>query len=193
TPGSAHIAHVYFFFQAEDGIRYFHVTGVQTCALPISIGDIFRALEQNNQNTGGAYIEKNHMANFIRGEGLARNKEDIGNIVVKTVGGIPIRIKDIATVQFGSAVRYGAFTKDGQGEAVGGIIFMLKGANSNKVIENVKERIVQIQESLPEGVSIEPFLDRSQLISKTTSTVSTNLIEGALIVIFVLVFLLGNW
>lgn len=162
-------------------------------AIGLTIGDIFRALEQNNQNTGGAYIEKKHMANFIRGEGLARNIRDIENIVVKTEGDIPIRIKDVAKVQLGSAVRYGAFTKDGQGEAVGGIIMMLKDANSNDVIENVKERMAQIQESLPDGVSIEPFLDRSALIERTTSTIKTNLIEGALIVIFVLVFLLGNW
>lgn len=162
-------------------------------AIDLTITDIFEALELNNQNTGGAYIEKRHMANFIRGEGLARSIEDIESIVVKTVQGIPIRIKDVAEVQFGNAVRYGAFTKDGQGEAVGGIIMMLKDANSNEVIENVKERIVQIQESLPEGVSIEPFLDRSELIERTTSTIKTNLVEGALIVIFVLVFLLGNW
>jgi len=162
-------------------------------AIDLTINDLFEALEQNNQNTGGAYIEKNHRANFIRGEGLARSIEDIENIVVKTVEGIPIRVKDVAKVQFGEAVRYGVFTKDGKGEAVGGIIFMLKGANSNEVIAHVKERIAQIQESLPEGVSIQPFLDRSELIGRTTSTITTNLIEGALIVIFVLVFLLGNW
>src|SRR5690554_2791216 len=162
-------------------------------AIGLTISDIFQALELNNQNTGGAYIEKNHMANFIRGEGLARNIRDIDNIVVKTVEGIPIHIRDVAEVRFGNAVRYGAFTKDGQGEAVGGIIMMLKDANSNEVIENVKERIIQIQESLPEGVSIEAFLDRAELIERTTDTIKTNLIEGALIVIFVLVFLLGNW
>ena len=162
-------------------------------AIDLTISDIFVALERNNRNTGGAYIEKDHMANFIRGEGLARSIEDIENIVIKTVEGIPIRVKDVANVRFGEAVRYGAFTKDGQGEAVGGIVFMLKGASSNEVIGNVKERIEQIQESLPEGVTIVPFLDRSELISQTTRTVSTNLIEGALIVILVLVFLLGNW
>ncbi len=162
-------------------------------AIDLTITDVFEALEMNNQNTGGAYIERDHQANFIRGEGLARSEEDIENIVVKTMDGIPIRIKDVATVQFGNAVRYGAFTKDGQGEAVGGMILMLKGANSNEVIEAVRERMAQIQESLPEGVSIEPFLDRSDLISQTTGTVTTNLVEGALIVIFVLVFLLGNW
>lgn len=162
-------------------------------AIDLTITDVFEALEKNNQNTGGAYIEKDHQANFIRGEGLARNITDLENIVVKTVEGIPIRIKDIAQVQFGNAVRYGAFTKDGQGEAIGGMILMLKGANSNEVIAAVKARMAQIQESLPEGVSISPFLDRSALIDQTTSTVSSNLLEGALIVIFVLVFLLGNW
>ncbi len=162
-------------------------------AMGITIGDIFRALEMNNQNTGGAYIEKDHQANFIRGEGLARNLQDIEKILLKTVNGLPVTIGDVATVGFGKAVKYGAFTKDGQGEAVGGMILMLKGANANEVIRAVKERMAQIQGSLPEGVTIEPFFDRSRLISRTTRTVATNLTEGALIVIFVLVFLLGNW
>lgn len=162
-------------------------------AMGISIADIFTALEENNQNTGGAYIERNHQANFIRGEGLARNVEDIENIVVKNSGGIPITIEDVAEVQIGSGVRYGALTKNGEGEAVGGMIMMLKGANSNEVIENVKERIEQIQNSLPEGVSIEPFIDRSELIAETTGTITENLMIGGLIVIFVLVVFLGNW
>ncbi|CAN0166878.1 unnamed protein product, partial [Chrysoparadoxa australica] len=118
---------------------------------------------------------------------------DIENIVITNLGGLPITIKDVASVQFGHAVRYGAFTMDGKGEAVGGMILMLKGANSNNVINEVKNRVEEIQKSLPEGVHIEPFLDRSALIAKTTNTVSQNLLEGALIVIFVLVFLLGNW
>ncbi|MFV0573640.1 MAG: CusA/CzcA family heavy metal efflux RND transporter [Xanthomarina gelatinilytica] len=162
-------------------------------SIGITITDVFEALEANNQNTGGAYIEKNHQANFIRGEGLARSIEDIKKIPVKTINNIPITIGDIATVQFGSAIRYGALTQDGEGEVVGGLVMMLKGANSNDVIANVKERMDQIQESLPEGVVIEPLLDRSKLIGETTSTVAANLIEGALIVIFVLIFLLGNW
>jgi cobalt-zinc-cadmium resistance protein CzcA len=162
-------------------------------AMGLTISDIFRALELNNQNTGGAYIEKDHQANFIRAEGLIRSLQDIEKIVVKNINGFPVTIKDIATVGFGKAVQYGAFTKDGQGEAVGGMILMLKGANSNEVIRAVKKRMAEIQKSLPEGVTIEPFFDRSALISKTTGTVSTNLTEGALIVIFVLVFLLGNW
>ncbi len=162
-------------------------------AIGITISDVFSALENNNQNTGGAYIERNHQANFIRGEGLARTTSDIENMVVKTINGIPIKVKDVGTVNIGSAVRYGALTKDGKGEAVGGMILMLKGANSNEVIENVKTRMKQIQKSLPEGVSIVPFLDRSELIAETTGTVTGNLLEGGLIVIFVLVLLLGNW
>jgi heavy metal efflux system protein len=162
-------------------------------AIGITITEVFSALENNNQNTGGAYIERNHQANFIRGEGLARTISDIENMVVKTVNGIPIKVKDIGMVSMGSAVRYGALTKDGKGEAVGGMILMLKGANSNEVIENVTQRVEQIRQSLPEGVSIKPFLDRSELIDETTGTVTGNLLEGGLIVIFVLVLLLGNW
>ena len=162
-------------------------------AIGLSISDVFDALQNNNENTGGAYIEKNHQANFIRGEGLVRSVEDLENIVITNTNGVPITIEDVATVRIGSAVRYGALTKNGEGEAVGGMVMMLKGANSNEVIENVKERIAQIQKSLPEGVSIKPFLDRSELIEKTTSTVTQNLLEGGLIVIFVLVLLLGNW
>ncbi len=162
-------------------------------AIGLTITDIYKALEKNNQNTGGAYIEKDHLANFIRGEGLARNLKEIENMLVKNVNGLPIRVKDVAKVQYGKAIRYGALTQDGEGEVVGGLVMMLKGANSNEVIESVKERMKEIQKSLPDGVIIEPLLDRSKLIAKTTGTVSNNLMEGALIVIFVLVFLLGNW
>ncbi|QLE02855.1 CusA/CzcA family heavy metal efflux RND transporter [Galbibacter sp. BG1] len=162
-------------------------------AINITISDIFSALQKNNQNTGGAYIERNHQANFIRGEGLARSIADIESMVIKTVDGIPIKIKDVANVKLGSAVRYGALTKDGKGETVGGMILMLKGANSNEVIEQVRDRMQQIQKSLPPGVTIKPFLDRSELIAETTGTVTGNLLEGGLIVIFVLVLLLGNW
>ncbi len=162
-------------------------------AIGLTINDVYNALEKNNENTGGAYIEKNHQANFIRGEGLARSLDDIRNIVVVNKGGIPITVKDIGTVQFGNATRYGALTKNGEGEAVGGMILMLKGASTDAVIKNVNKRVSEIQKSLPDGVTIKPFLDRSKLIASTTSTVRNNLIEGALIVIFILVFFLGNW
>jgi len=114
-------------------------------AIGITIIDVFNALEANNQNTGGAYIEKNHQANFIRGEGLARSLKDIESIVIKNINGIPITIKDVAKVGYGSAVRYGALTQDGEGEVVGGLVMMLKGANSNDVIARVKKRMGEIQ------------------------------------------------
>lgn len=161
-------------------------------SMNISISEVFEALEKNNVNTGGAYIEKNSMANFIRGEGLVESLADIRSIVIKTVHGTPVLIRDVAEkVHFGNQVRYGAFTQDGH-EAVGGMVLMLRGANPNAVIQNVKERMKEVQKSLPEGLEIVPFLDQSNLIARTTSTVSTNLTEGALIVVFVLVILLGS-
>jgi heavy metal efflux system protein len=161
-------------------------------SMGVSITEVFEALEKNNANTGGAYIERNHQANFIRGEGLARSLDDLRSIVVKTTNSSPILIEHVAdTLRFGSAVRYGAFTQDGR-EAVGGQVLMLKGENPNEVIKNVQKRIAEIQKSLPEGLEIQPFLDRSDLIARTTSTVSKNLTEGALIVVFVLVLLLGS-
>ena len=162
-------------------------------ALGLDISDVFTALEKNNQNTGGAYIEKNSNAYFIRSEGLISSKDDLENISVKSSSkGIPVLLRDVAEIRTGHAIRYGALTRNDDGEVVGAIVLMLKGANSSKVIENVKERIEQIKKTLPEGVEIEAFLDRTKLVGKTIKTVSTNLIEGALIVILVLVLLLGN-
>ncbi|MCR9131272.1 MAG: CusA/CzcA family heavy metal efflux RND transporter [bacterium] len=161
-------------------------------AMGITISEVYEALAKNNTNTGGAYIEKNRMANFIRGEGLIRTLDDIRSIVIKNEGGLPITINDVvAEVKFGTQTRYGAFTQDGE-EAVGGIIMMLKGSNPNATVNRVRDRIAEIQNSLPEGLHIEPIIDRSELIGRTTSTVSKNLIEGALIVVFVLVLLLGS-
>ena len=160
----------------------------------ITITEIFDALQTNNQNTGGAYIEKNDKALFIRSEGLVGSLEDIENILVKqTESGNPILIRDVAKVQIGKAIRYGATTRNGEGEVVSAIVMMLKGANSAKVIEDVKEQIATISKTLPEGVVIEPFLDRTKLVDNAIGTVTTNLIEGALIVIFILLLLLGNW
>jgi cobalt-zinc-cadmium resistance protein CzcA len=162
-------------------------------SMNLTLNDILDALAKNNENTGGAYIDKKPNAYFIRGIGLATSIEDIQVIVVKNVGhGIPILIRDVATVQYGSAPRYGAFVADTAGEAVGGVVMMLKGANAHQVIENVKVRLAVIEKSLPEGVTIEPYLDRTNLVSRSIGTVSRNLIEGGLIVVFVLVLLLGN-
>ena len=162
-------------------------------SINVSISDIFTALEKNNQNTGGAYIDKKPHAYFIRSEGMVGSIEDIEKIVVKTnPSGIPVLIRDVATVQYGSAVRYGASTRNGKGEVVSAIVMMLKGENSAKVIADIKERITQIEKTLPEGVVIEPFLDRTKLVDNAIGTVSKNLIEGALIVIFILILFLGN-
>ncbi|WP_116787673.1 CusA/CzcA family heavy metal efflux RND transporter [Flavobacterium psychrotrophum] len=155
--------------------------------------EIFAALESNNENTGGAYIDKKPYAYFIRGIGMISSIDDINKIVVKNQNGIPILIRDVAKVQIGSSIRYGATTKDGKGEEVTGMVMMLKGANSGQVVGRVKEKIEQIKKSLPDGVSIEPFLDRTKLVDHAIGTVQKNLIEGALIVIFILVLLLGNW
>lgn len=161
-------------------------------AMDVSIAELVTALEKNNQNTGGAYIDKKPNAYFIRGIGLVSSLEDIGKIVVKNTSGVPILVRDIATARFGSAVRYGAMTRNGQGEVVGGIVMMLKGYKSAEVVSRVKERMETIKQSLPKDVVIEPYLDRTDLVNRAISTVEKNLIEGALIVIFVLVLFLGN-
>jgi cobalt-zinc-cadmium resistance protein CzcA len=159
----------------------------------LSIANVFTALEKNNENTGGAYIDKKPNAWFIRSEGLIKSQDDIGKIVVtNTSAGVPVLIRDIGEVRFGYATRFGAMTFNDQGEVVGAVTMMLKGENSNAVVNRVKERIEQIEKNLPEGLEIEPFLDRSKLVSRAIGTVEKNLIEGALIVIIVLVLFLGN-
>ena len=159
----------------------------------ITINDVFAALESNNQNTGGAYIEKGPTVLYIRSEGLVETIGDIKNIAVKNLSdGQPLFIRDIAEVKTGFATRYGAMCYNDKGEVSGAVVMMLKGANSSEVIKNVKERVVQIQKTLPEGVVIEPFLDRTKMVNNAIGTVEKNLLEGALIVIFVLVLFLGN-
>ena len=162
-------------------------------AMGVTIPDVFNALGKNNENTGGAYIDKKPNAYFIRGLGLVTSLDDVRNIVIKTdANGIPVFIRDVAAVRFGGAVRYGALTYNGEKEAVGGVVMMLKGANSFEVVSKVKTKMETIRKSLPADVEIEPFLDRADLVNRAISTVQTNLIEGALIVIFVLVLFLGN-
>ncbi|ASZ09607.1 CusA/CzcA family heavy metal efflux RND transporter [Chitinophaga pendula] len=160
-------------------------------ALNVSIPELFTALQKNNQNTGGAYIDKKPNAYFIRGIGLVNSLEDVRNIVVKNAG-VPIFVKDVADVRLGNAIRYGAATYNGEEEAVVGIVMLLKGANSFDVVNKVKEKMEVIKKSLPPDIEIEPFLDRTSLIERAISTVEHNLIEGALIVILVLVLFLGN-
>ncbi|MFV5690011.1 CusA/CzcA family heavy metal efflux RND transporter [Flavobacterium sp. ZT3R25] len=163
----------------------------------ITIADVFTALEKNNQNTGGAYIEKGPKVLYIRSEGLINTIENIKEISIKnTSNGSPLFIRDVADVRIGNAIRYGAmtFNKKGAqtGEVSGAVVMMLKGANSNVVIKKIKKRIEQIQKTLPEGVIVEPFLDRTKMVNNSISTVEKNLLEGALIVLFVLIFFLGN-
>lgn len=159
----------------------------------LTIADVFDALEKNNENTGGAYIEKGPTVLYIRSEGLTKTIDDLKEIVVKNLAdGTPLLMKDVADVQYGSAIRYGAMTYNDQGEVAGAVVMMLKGENSSAVIKGVKKKIAEIQKMLPEGVVVEPFLDRTKMVNNAIKTVETNLMEGALIVIFVLVFFLGN-
>ena len=189
TPGVAEInSYGGFVKQYEVAVNPERLRGMN-----LTLTDVFDALERNNENTGSAYLDKKPMAYFIRGIGLVKSLEDIEKIVVKTnPGGMPVLIRDVATVQYGSATRYGALVVD-TAEAVGGVVMMLKGENAHEVIDNVEERIETIQKSLPDGVKIEPFLNRSDLVGRAIGTVSRNLIEGALIVIFILILLLGNF
>lgn len=165
----------------------------QLNASGVSVSEVFDALQRNNANTGGSYIEQNSNQYYIRGIGVVKNLEDVANITVKTVDGTPVKVGDVAKVQLGHATRFGAVTRNGEGEVVAGIAIMLKGENFQEVSKNVKERINQIQKSLPEGVVIEPFIDRTNLVDRVEGTIARNLIEGGLIVIFVLVIFLGNW
>ncbi|MEY3416730.1 MAG: hypothetical protein RL060_841, partial [Bacteroidota bacterium] len=190
TPGVAEVSSFGGFLKQYE----IAIDPIQLKSYNISISDLFTALEKNNQNTGGSYIDKKPNAYFIRSEGLVGSLADIEKIVVKiSDNGQPIVIKNIAEVRLGHAVRYGAMTYNGEEEVVGAIVMMLKNENSSKVIKAVKNRIELIKKTLPEGIIIEPFLDRTKLVDQAIGTVSKNLIEGALIVIFVLVVMLGNF
>lgn len=158
----------------------------------VTLAEVYDALATNNENNGGSYIEKNSNQYFIRGLGLVESLDDIAKIPVKTVSNVPVLVRDIADVRLGHATRYGAVTRNGEGEVVAGISLMLKGENFQKVSKNVKEKIARIQKTLPEGIVIEPFIDRTQLVDRVTHTIERNLIEGGLIVVFILVLFLGN-
>lgn len=161
-------------------------------SLGVTITEIFDALAKNNQNTGGAYIEKDQYTYFIRGVGMAKGIRDLENVVVKNRNGSPVLVRNVAEVREGVALRYGASTKDGKGEIVSGMVLMLKGENSSAVVKRVHEKMEQINKSLPEGVVAEAFIDRGKLVDNSIATVTKNLLEGALIVIFVLILFLGN-
>ncbi|MCB0686719.1 MAG: efflux RND transporter permease subunit, partial [Saprospiraceae bacterium] len=162
-------------------------------AFGITLHEIYDAVANGNANSGGSYIEKENQTYFIRGEGMATNLADLENIVIRGGGVSPVLLKNVATVRIGHAPRFGAVTMNGKGEVVAGQVMMLKGENSMEVTKRVKERIEEIKSTLPEGIVLEPYLDRAKLVDQTTHTVIKNLTEGALIVIFILVLLLGNF
>jgi cobalt-zinc-cadmium resistance protein CzcA len=190
TPGVADVS-------SFGGILKQYEIAVQPSKLKsvgITVGDVFDALQKNNENSGASYIEKGPNALFIRTEGLASNTEQLGNIFVKqNSDGTPVFIKDVAEVRMGNAVRYGAMTYKDQGEVSGAVVLMLKGSNASAVVKALRKKMDEIRKTLPEGVIIETFLERTKMVDNAISTVSKNLIEGALIVVFVLVFFLGNF
>ena len=160
----------------------------------LSLRNVVQAVTENNANVGGAYIEHGSEQYLLRGIGLVESAEDIGNIIVKTgKEGIPVYVRDLGEVVTGATVRQGAVTADGEGEIVAGIAMMLKGENSRTVVDRVKERVEQVKKTLPKGVQLIPFYDRTELVDRTIWTVAKNLIEGAILVIVVLILLLGNW
>lgn len=169
------------------------VTPAKLKSFNLSIKDVYDALSKNNENTGGSYIEKQYSTYFIRANGVVKSLQDIESIVVSSKKGLPILIRDIGTVQFGSAPRFGAISWNGKGEVVSGQALMLKGENSYAVVNAIKAKLPTIQASLPEGVILEPFMDRSGLIERSISTITKSLLEGGLIVVFILVLLLGNF
>jgi heavy metal efflux system protein len=160
----------------------------------LSLREVLEAVARNNANVGGAYIEHGAEQYLLRGIGLVEKADDIANIVVKTgKEGIPIFVRDLGEVVTGATVRQGAVTADGEGEIVAGIAMMLKGENSRTVVDSIKERVAKVQKTLPKGVDLVPFYDRTELVDRTIHTVAKNLIEGAILVIIVLILLLGNW
>jgi cobalt-zinc-cadmium resistance protein CzcA len=161
-------------------------------AYDVDINELIAAIQENNSVSGGNYLEYNREQYIIRGFGQIRQKSEIENIIVTYLGGNPIYVRDVARVSFGRQMRQGAVTKDGKGEVVTGIIMMLRGGNSREVIINIEEKLETVNRSLPEGVTIEKFYDQSDLISRTTNTISRNLVEGGFFVIVVLLLLLGE-
>lgn len=171
---------------------HMHIQPEALTSYNITLSEVYDAVVKNNSNVGGGYIEKQSNQYSIRGIGLIEDMKDLQNIVVKTVHGSPIYLKQLANVEYGEGLRVGAVTQDGNGEVVTGIVMMLKGANSREVAQRVHEKIEEIKPSLPKGITIDEFYNRENLINKTIATVERNLIEGGIIVILVLLLLLGN-
>lgn len=158
----------------------------------VTMQELFKALENGNGNTGGAYIEKEGVAYLIRGIGLAQSIDDIKNILIKSNGSVPVYVKDVANVEFGFSVRYGGMTMDGNGEVVGAVVLMRKGENASKVVANIKKRVAEIEKLLPDDLQIEVFIDRESLVNRAIQTVVKNLFEAFIIVVFVVFIFLGD-
>jgi heavy metal efflux system protein len=162
-------------------------------AYNLSVGDVLEALRANNRNVGGGYIARQGEQYLVRGEGLVESLEDIGNIVLgHDEGGTPVTVENVARVELAPMIRQGAVTRGGEGEAVVGIVMMLLGESSRVVVDRVKDEVARLEPSLPEGVTLDPYYDRSDLVRRTIRTVATNLTEGGLLVIVILLLLLGN-
>jgi cobalt-zinc-cadmium resistance protein CzcA len=159
----------------------------------IPLKSLFEAIQNNNQNTGANFIEHGDEQYVVRGLGLVKDIEDIKNIVLDSRNGTPIRVSDVANVQIGNEIRQGAVTKDGQGEVVTGIVLKRINENTKQVIERIKEKVVEINKALPEGVTIVDYYDQSELVDNSIHTVVESLIEGEGLVLLILVLLLGNF
>ncbi|MGE3955165.1 MAG: efflux RND transporter permease subunit [Vicinamibacterales bacterium] len=158
----------------------------------LSLRQVFNAVEANNASFSGGFIEHRDERYTVRGVGLAANEEDLRRIVVASVEGVPVLVGDVATVELGAMPRQGAVTRDGRGETVAGMVIMLKGESGKVVAERVKTRIAEIAQTLPEGLTLTPFYDQTEVIDRTAATVQKNLLEGSLLVVLVLFVFLRN-
>lgn len=162
-------------------------------ALSVSLNDLFEAVERNNATAGGGYLVRSGEQVLVRGEGRIQSLDEIGDVLIETrEDGVPVRVRDVARVHLAPLIRQGAVTRDGRGEAVTGIVMMLVGANAREVVQDVKAKVAKITPSLPPGMTIDAFYDRSELVDRTIRTVAKNLAEGALFVVGVLFLLLGS-
>lgn len=162
-------------------------------AFGLSLNALFEAIERNNVTAGGGYLVRAGEQLLVRGEGRIQSLDDLGDVLIETrAEGVPIRVRDVARVHFAPMLRQGAVTRDGRGEVVTGIVMMLEGANGREVVGAVKEKLDQLKSALPEGVLLDVFYDRADLVDRTIHTVAQNLAEGALFVVGVLFFLLGS-
>ncbi len=175
-------------------IRQYHVLvdPERLLAYGLTLREVYDAIARSNTNFGGGYIERGAEAYLIRGLGRLRSADDLRNVILTAKAGVPVRVADVATVDVGPALRHGAVTKNGEGEVVSGMVIMTKGENSKRVIERIKERLREIERTLPPGVRIVPFYDQTELIRRTTRTVATNLIKGGLLVILILFLFLHD-